>query len=107
MSLSTAQQEFTYCLAQLVLFAYGKGYGLTQGDAYRAPWVARRNGMENSNHTRRLAMDYNLFKDGEYLTETEDHRVLGEFWKTLHPLARWGGDFDDGNHYSFEWEGYK
>jgi hypothetical protein len=27
---------------------------------------------------------------------------LGEFWEGLHPLCRWGGRFNDGNHYSIE-----
>jgi hypothetical protein len=54
-----------------------------------------------------LAIDLNLFKDSEFLEQSEDHRPLGEWWKKQHPDARWGGDFDDGNHYSFEHEGVK
>lgn len=67
----------------------------------------RSNGIVNSVHSVGLAVDLNLFKDGVYLTATEDHAVLGAFWKGLHPLARWGGDFKDGNHYSFEYNGVK
>jgi hypothetical protein len=48
-----------------------------------------------------------LFRNGEFLETTEAHKDLGEWWKQQHPLARWGGDFRDGNHYSFEWEGIK
>ena len=63
----------------------------------------------------KLAIDLDLFKDGEgfemgckvYLTKTEDHRKLGEFWESLHPLCRWGGRFGDGNHYSLEHGGVK
>jgi len=54
-----------------------------------------------------LAVDLELFKDGAYLTKTEDHKALGEYWKTLHELCRWGGDFDDGNHYSLTHGGMK
>jgi hypothetical protein len=54
-----------------------------------------------------LAIDLVLDKDGEYLTETEDYREAGELWVTLHPLARWGGEWGDGNHFSFEWKGVK
>lgn len=67
-------------------------------------------GIAMSNHQVGLAVDINLFKDGVYLQTTEDHAKLGAFWKTLHPLARWGGDFrpkPDGNHYSFEYNGVK
>lgn len=68
------------------------------------------NGVVNSVHSVGLAVDLNLFKDGVYLTTSESHAPLGAFWKTLHPLARWGGDFKprpDGNHYSFEYNGVK
>jgi hypothetical protein len=33
--------------------------------------------------------------------------LLGKYWKRQHPLCRWGGDFQDGNHYSLEHEGVK
>ena len=50
-------------------------------------------------HYNRLAADLNLFRDGKYLTRTEDHRPLGERWIELG--GSWGGDFKnpDGNHY--------
>ena len=70
----------------------------------------RNDGVVNSVHLVGLAVDMNLFKDGVFLTSSEDHRVLGEWWKAQHPLARWGGDFrpkPDGNHYSFEYNGVK
>jgi len=51
--------------------------------------------------------DFNLFKDGVFLQGTEDHRPLGEYWESLDPLCRWGGRFNDGNHYSIEHEGIK
>lgn len=101
----TAQTEFSVSVARLILRAYQLGYQITLGDAYRDPRTTY--GHPNSVHRKRLAIDLNLFKDGVYLTNTEDHRILGEWWKSQHPLARWGGDFEDGNHYSFEWEGMK
>jgi len=94
-------------------YAHVCGYDLTFGDAYRDPRVfgeigeSMGYGHRNSNHKRRLAVDFNLFKDGVYLQKTEDHRFLGEWWKKQHPLCRWGGDFEDGNHYSLEWMGCK
>lgn len=64
-------------------------------------------GIKNSCHTVRLAIDLNLFKNGKYLTDGTGHDVLGSFWKTLDTDARWGGDFKDPNHYSFENDGVK
>lgn len=64
-------------------------------------------GIKNSVHTSRLAQDLNLFKDGEFLIKPEDYTPFGEYWKTLHPLARFGGDFGDYDHFSFQWNGAK
>ena len=63
--------------------------------------------MKRSLHYIRLAQDLCLFKDNEYLTDSDDYHVLGQFWKRMNPLNRWGGDFasQDGNHFSMEWEG--
>lgn len=103
MTLGQKQRAFTLCISKLVTFAYEKGYELTYGDAFRSPSVPY--GHPRSTHRFRLAVDFNLFKEGKYLTKTEDHKELGEYWESLHPLARWGGRFKDGNHYSFEHNG--
>lgn len=60
-------------------------------------------------HQQRLAVDLNLFIRGEYQTESKAYGRLGDYWKTLHPLNRWGGDFSrpDGNHFSMENGGIK
>jgi len=59
-------------------------------------------GRRHSAHKQRLAIDLNLFLDGEYLTTTEAHRPFGEYWVSLDAENHvWGGEFDDGNHYSF------
>src|SRR3990167_8044 len=67
----------------------------------------KNNGIRLSIHQDKLALDLNLFKNGQYLESTEDHRVLGEYWETLDPDCRWGGHFRDGNHYSLEYQGRK
>lgn len=118
MTLGQKQRLFTFYIAKLILRAYEMGYEMTLGDAYRHPLQAAENakpgpngekpkGISNSLHCQRLAIDLNLFRHGEYLTTTEAHRPLGEYWESLHELARWGGRFNDGNHYSFEHEGRK
>lgn len=113
MTLGQKQRLFTKLVAQLIQYAYAQGYELTLGDAYRDPRVHGDVGVKksyssaNSVHKQRLAIDLNLFKDGQYLTTTEAHKPLGQFWKSLHPDCRWGGDFStpDGNHYSMMHEG--
>ena len=108
MTLSDRQRLFVKLLPSLINFAYEHGYELSLGDAYRDPRVHGAMGVklgyghEKSNHKNRLAIDLNLFKDGKFLQTTEDHKPLGEFWESLGPLCRWGGRFNDGNHYSIE-----
>lgn len=113
-TLGQKQRRFSLYVAQLIQFAYENGYEVTFGEAYRTPEQAALNaakgtGTRNSVHCDRLAVDLNLFKDGQYLTRTEDHAPLGEFWKTLSPDCRWGGDFKraDGNHYSITPDGVR
>ena len=69
---------------------------------------AKGGGIAHSVHMVRLAVDFNLFlPDGTFATHSEDYKTLGDYWKTLDPDARWGGDFGDGNHFSFEDNGIK
>lgn len=109
MTLIDKQQLFAELAARLILHAIDQGYQVTLGHAERSREEAVRLGFPNSNHTRRLAIDLNLFRNGRYLGRSEDHQPLGEWWKTRHPLCRWGGDFSrpDGNHYSLEHEGVR
>ena len=86
MSLRKDQSKFVYMVALLILFAYQKGYELTFGDAY-------------AHDGHRLAFDLNAFKRGKFLTKTEDHAELGEFWESIG--GSWGGRWEDGNHYSY------
>ena len=110
MTLGEKQRLFTRMLADLIRHAYEQGYELTLGEAYRTPEQAALNaasgkGIANSLHTVRLAIDLNLFKDGKWLQNTEDHKPLGEYWESIG--GAWGGRFRDGNHYSLEHEGRK
>lgn len=107
MTLREKQALFCGLAANLIQHAQNLGFEVTFGEAYRSPEEAARlaklgKGIKNSLHTQRLAIDLNLFKDGKYLSSGEDHRPLGEWWEQQDPLARWGGRFGDGNHYSLE-----
>ena len=110
MTLGEKQRKFTRMIADLIVFAYDNGFELTFAEAYRTPEQAALNakagkGISTSLHLDRLAVDFNLFKDGAYLTQTEDHRPLGEYWESIG--GAWGGRFKDGNHYSLEHGGRK
>lgn len=113
MTLSEKQQLFVVLVGQLIEFASSKGMRLTFGEVYRTPEQAALNakkgsGITNSLHTQRLAVDFNLFVNGQYKTLTEDYRVLGEYWESLG--GTWGGRFTknpDGNHFSLEHNGVR
>lgn len=111
MTLREKQSKFVWMVAELIQFAKTNGYELTIGDAYRDPRVhgavgeKKAYGRANSLHKLRLAVDFNLFKDGKFLTTSEDHKPLGEFWESIG--GTWGGRFNDGNHYSLEHNGMK
>jgi hypothetical protein len=112
--LITCQHRFVDDVSYLIGFAINQGYELTFGEAYRTPEQATLNaangsGIKNSLHCSRLAIDFNVFKDGVWLTDSKDLAVLGKYWKTLNPDNAWGGDFSkpDGNHFSQSRNGVK
>ena len=120
MTLGDLQRLFSKLIAEHTLWLYEQGYECTEGDAYRDPRAhgkigekkidvngKRVYGRRNSNHKRRLAKDINLFKDRRWLPQTSDHAASGAMWESRHPLCRWGGHYDDGNHYSMEYKGHQ
>jgi len=112
MTLREARCAFTALLPNLIRQAHALGLECAAGEVQRDPRVALLNaqtgkGIKNSVHLQGLAIDLHLYRGGRYLTQTEDHTQLGEWWERQHPLARWGGRWGDGNHYSFEWQGRK
>ena len=110
-SLRQKQSRFARMVPRLLDKAHELGYEVTLGDAYRAEkvfgalGVRKGYGHPKSCHKLRLAIDLNLFKGGKFLDTTEDHQLLGEWWKSIG--GTWGGDFGDGNHYSLEHEGMR
>ena len=115
MTLREKQSMFARHVALLILEAFARGYEVTLGEAWRSPEEAARlaktrKGIVRSLHVERLAIDLNLFRDGKYLSQSEDYRALGEWWEEQSTdLCKccWGGRFSDGNHFSFAHAGRK
>lgn len=115
MTLRQKQSIFAALLPRLLDKALSMGFEMTLGETYRSPEEAARlaklgKGIKNSLHTLKLAIDINLFRDGHYLSSTESHRELGEWWEeqsTDEYECCWGGRFGDGNHYSISHGGKK
>lgn len=119
--LNAKQSQFTFTLARFLLWLESKGYTVILGEAFRPADVAeiyakQGRGISDSNHTLRLAIDLVIFKNIKPLDSFVEYQILGDEWKSLHPSARWGGDFTkliDGKklhapdcaHFSFEHNG--
>lgn len=119
MDLLHKQYIFSGLVARLILYAYQQGYKVTLGEAWRSPetcelYEKEGKGIRNSLHNDRLAIDLNLFKNDDYLIDSAQYIVLGEFWEGLSDVPMgikciWGGSFakPDGNHFSIEHRGVK
>lgn len=112
MTLRQKQSIFAFHVARLLLHMNTNSYEFTLGEVYRSPQEAKRlydlykagkgpRATLNSLHTKKLAIDINLFKNGQYLESTESHKVFGKWWENQHPNCNWGGRYGDGNHYEF------
>lgn len=114
LTLKEKQQLFMRLLAVLIMWVYSHpNWELTLGeghvgdtDAADGDWDGphRKGGL----HYQRLAIDLNLFIEDQYIANY--HQAwddIGQFWKRLHNLCRWGGDFShrDYNHFSIEHDG--
>lgn len=120
MTLSQKQQAFTLNISNLIAWGFANGFKLTFGEAtrprsqivlnyygYDIIVVAGQVGLKKrlpssktleSRHEQRLAVDFNIFKNGILLNDPAIIQPLGLHWISLHPDNVWGGDWDrDGN----------
>lgn len=120
MTLGEKQRLFPFLTSKFIVWCYANGYELVYGEVQRSQLQANANaasgvGISKSLHLLCLAVDFKLFIKGVYQTDSAAYAPLGAYWKSLHPLNRWGGDFKgkdgkpkpDGNHFSMEHEGVK
>lgn len=104
MKLSQYQRIFSINVAKLILFAAENGIEVTFGEAYRTneqQLIYVQSGKSktmNSNHLRRLAVDFNFFINGNLTYNWNDIKVIGDYWESLHPANRWGGDWNKNNN---------
>ena len=116
MTLSEKQQQFTFNIHLLIQEAFRLGFKLTFGEATRPieqVWlnfygysITNTNGVLslvkkqptsktlNSKHVDRLAVDFNIFKDGILINDPKIIQPLGEYWMSLNTENTWGGDFN-------------
>ena len=97
MTLRQEQSAFVSDVAKLIDFAYKNGFELTAGEFFRSPeqqaiyLKTGRTTTSNSLHLSRLAVDFNIFKNGKLCTKKESE-PLGAFWESLCVKNSWGGN---------------
>lgn len=105
-----AQHEFTHDVALLLQEAERLGFRVSLGEAWRPPDLQKlyveqgKSWTMNSRHLARRAIDLNLFRGGDFLTNEEDYQALGQWWERLRPGKNvWGAGTTlprkDANHF--------
>jgi hypothetical protein len=114
-TLGEKRREFSYMLAQLIVWCVEQGYEVQIEDVHRSQAQANANaasgaGIAHSLHLDGLAGDLSIFKGGVLLRSVDEYRPIGERWKGMHPENCWGGDFHtrpDADHFSRSHNGVK
>lgn len=105
MSLIQEQAAFLVDFCSLISFATSKGFIVTSGELLRPVEMQQiyvqtgRSKTMNSQHIRKLAGDLNFFLPNSsgklvYICSVDTLAPLGEYWESLSPKNRWGGNFD-------------
>jgi hypothetical protein len=113
-NLRQKQSAFAHALATLILWIEEQGWEVTLAEGFVGTTDAADGDydgphMKNGQHYNQLGQDLNLFIHGDHITNGEHPAwlAIGARWKQIDSMARWGGDFGDANHFSFEHEGRK
>ena len=99
MALVDEQAAFLLDVGKLVQFATGRGLTVTGGELFRTPEqqaIYVKTGKSktmNSNHCRRLAIDLNFILRGKLIYDRSILQPIGDYWESLHPSNRWGGNW--------------
>lgn len=99
MSLVAEQAAFLRDVTKLLNKADELGFVVTGGELYRTPEQQEiyvktgRSKTMNSIHLKRCAIDLNFFVNGKLTYDKNAIKPLGDYWETLNPKNRWGGNW--------------
>jgi len=110
MGLREVQTDFLNDVAKLIVYADEIGIELTFGETYRTEYQQEKyiadgkSKTMNSQHLKRLAVDFNFFIDGKLTYNKSDVEQLGIFWESLHYKNEAGmfWEFQDTPHFQRE-----
>lgn len=115
LSLKEKQSLFARLFSEFILWASAQedpelgAYVVTFAEVWRSDG---RGHKPNSLHYDRLAGDLNFYLGGRYMDglamvpgklgawQAARWEFVGKKWESMHPLCRWGGRFNDSNHFS-------
>jgi hypothetical protein len=93
-----AQHKFLIDVSKLIIWANTRDWVLTGGELFRTVEQQRihvkagRSRTMNSQHGMRLAIDFNIFVDGQLCYDKKVLAPMGAFWESMDPLNSWGGN---------------
>jgi len=93
------QFAFLQDVIKLLQFIISQGFEVTFGEVARTPEQQKiylatgRTKTLDSDHLKRRAIDLNFFKDGQLIYNFDAIKPIGDYWESLHPGNRWGGNF--------------
>lgn len=99
MSMVAEQAAFLLDACKLIQFAAEQGWTVTGGELSRTAEQQEiylktgRSKTMASNHLKRCAIDLNFFKNGQLVWDKQQLAPLGQYWESLNPKNRWGGNF--------------
>lgn len=115
MSLVSTQNEFMTDVALLIMQVQNMGFEVSGGELLRTKEQQQiyldtgKSKTMNSNHLKKLAIDLNFFKNGEWINGLPKDRCkeilqpIGDYWESLRPGKNsWGGNwqsFFDAPHF--------
>ena len=98
MSLGHEKEIFTTHVVSLIQTAWSLGYQVRIGEVFRTPEqqalyvTTRRSETMNSMHLKKCAIDLVLLRNNK-ICGYEEIKPLGDFWESLDPKNRWGGNW--------------
>jgi len=108
MSLREEQSAFAKDVNSLLTYIHSAEWEVSFGEVLRTPEMQEiyvqtgKSKTKNSNHLLKCAIDLNFFFDGVIKTSKSDLQRFGDYWETLNPKNRWGGNwksFQDCPHF--------
>lgn len=99
MTLGEKQELFTYNMAKLIMWANEKGYKARARELQRTMeqqelYIKQgKSQTKKSNHLNSCAVDIYFTKNGKLIESKEELQTIGDYWESLHPDNKWGGNY--------------